>query len=317
MATISPLSFLSPLNIVPSTSSEHSKPKRHHDPKVACNANQSDPITNLEDGKPSHILGNRRDVLIGLGGLCGAATLSNNNPLAMAAPVSPPDLTTCGPPDLPQGAKPTNCCPSSSTTIIDFKIPTPNQPLRVRPAAHLVNDDYIANYKEAIRLMKALPPNDPRSFTQQANIHCAYCDGAYEQVGFPDLDLQVHNSWLFFPFHRWYLYFYERILGSLIGDPNFALPFWNWDSPPGMPIPAIYTDPKSPLHDPLRNANHQPPTLLDLNYNRQDTIAVDKERISTNLTVLYRQVVSVGNSQGSSLEVLTVPEMSLTLVLGP
>ncbi|KAF7803500.1 polyphenol oxidase, chloroplastic-like [Senna tora] len=41
------------------------------------------------------------------------------------------------------------------------------------------------------------------SFTQQANIHCAYCDGAYHQVGFPEMDLQVHNSWLFLPFHRW------------------------------------------------------------------------------------------------------------------
>ncbi|MFS7947023.1 putative catechol oxidase [Helianthus anomalus] len=43
--------------------------------------------------------------------------------------------------------------------------------------------------------------------------------------GFPDIEIQIHNSWLFFPFHRWYLYFYERILGKLINDPTFALPF--------------------------------------------------------------------------------------------
>jgi polyphenol oxidase len=144
--------------------------------------------------------------------------------------------------------------------------------------------------------MKALPSNDPRSFTQQANIHCAYCDGAYSQVGFPNLDLQVHNSWLFFPFHRWYLYFYERILGSLINDPTFALPFWNYDAPDGMQFPSIYTDSTSPLYDKLRNANHQPPTLIDLNYDGDDDNDDGNDKISTNLTTMYRQVVSSGKT---------------------
>ena len=30
---------------------------------------------------------------------------------------------------------------------------------------------------------------------------------------------------------RFYLYFHERILGKLIGDDTFALPFWNWTRP--------------------------------------------------------------------------------------
>ncbi|KAH1055296.1 hypothetical protein J1N35_033361 [Gossypium stocksii] len=85
--------------------------------------------------------------------------------------------------------------------------------------------------------MKALPVDDPRNFMQQANIHCAYCNGAYGQVGFPDQKLEVHYWWLFFPFHRMYLYFFERILGKLIGDPDFTMPFWNWDSPCRMTMP--------------------------------------------------------------------------------
>ncbi|MCH82255.1 polyphenol oxidase [Trifolium medium] len=140
--------------------------------------------------------------------------------------------------------------------------------------------------------MKTLPSNDPRSFTQQANVHCAYCDGAYSQVGFPNLDIQLHNSWLFYPLHRWYLYFYERILGSLINDPTFALPFWNYDAPDGMQFPSIYTDITS-LYDKLRNANHQPPTLIDLNYDGDDENDDGVDKISSNLTIMYRQVVSI------------------------
>ena len=81
--------------------------------------------------------------------------------------------------------------------------PPAGSPLRVRPSAHLVDEEYLAKYERAVALMKALPDDDPRSFAQQWRVHCAYCDAAYDQVGFPDLDLQIHNCWLFFPWH-WY-----------------------------------------------------------------------------------------------------------------
>nr|KYP38873.1 hypothetical protein KK1_039854 [Cajanus cajan] len=291
------ISICSSTSTFPCHPTKRSKPKRRHVSKVSC---QNKPTPNSKEGEPSHnnnIVGkHRRDVLIGFGGLYGASTLSNNHdPLAIASPILPPDFQTCGlPTDLPETAGPLNCCPPNSSKIIDFKFPPPRTPLRVRPAAHLVNGSYLEKYKKALKLMKALPSDDPRSFTQQAKIHCAYCDGAYKQVDFPDLQLQVHFSWLFFPFHRWYIYFYERILGSLINDPTFALPFWNWDnSNGGMTIPSIYTDPNSPLYDPLRNLSHQPPTLIDLNYNKnddEDTSASDL--IKSNFSIMYTNVVS-------------------------
>ena len=263
--------------------------KRNHHlviPRVSCKATNGDQNPKFE----------RRDVLIGLGGLYGTAATFYNDPFALAAPVSAPDLTKCGKADLPAGAVPTNCCPPPSTNIIDFKLPAQNSPLRVRPAAHLADKEYIAKYSKAIALMKALPADDPRNFTQQANVHCAYCDGAHHQVGFPNLELQVHNSWLFFPFHRYYLYFYEKILGKLINDPTFALPFWNWDSPQGMQLPALYADPKSPLYDKFRNAKHQPPTLLDLDYNGSDVSTTNQDQLSSNLNIMYRQMVSNGKN---------------------
>lgn len=247
--------------------------------KISCKSDQELPPPPKFD---------RRDLLIGLGaGLYGATTLAAS-PFASAAPITGPDVTKCGPADLPEGAAPTNCCPPPQGEILDFKFPPPPSKLRVRPAAHLADDAYVAKFNKAVELMRALPDDDPRSFKQQANVHCAYCDGAYDQAGFPDLELQVHNSWLFFPFHRYYLYFYERILGKLIDDPTFAMPYWNWDAPAGMPIPAIYTNPSSPLYDPLRDRAHQPPALVDLNYGGGDTTATTQR----NLTVMYRQMVS-------------------------
>ncbi|CAI9279714.1 unnamed protein product [Lactuca saligna] len=241
----------------------------------------------------------RRNVLLGLGGLYGAAANFGSNSLAFADPIMGPDISKCGPADLPQGAVPTNCCPPYNTKIIDFKLPPQSNPLRVRPAAHLVDKDYVDKFSKAIELMKALPDDDPRNFTQQAKVHCAYCDAAYVQLGYPDVELQVHNSWLFFPFHRYYIYFFEKICGKLIGDPNFAIPFWNWDSPDGMKIPDIYTDKNSSLYDILRDAKHQPPTLIDLDFFGTDDNLSPSEQTSTNLTIMYRQMVS--NAKTASL----------------
>ncbi|KAJ7946948.1 Polyphenol oxidase [Quillaja saponaria] len=276
--------------------SKFGKPnKLYYVPRVvSCKAtNDNDQKNPTKEDQTNLDRFDRRDVLLGLGasGFYGAASLSNS-PFSIAAPVSPPDVSKCGPADLPANADPVNCCPPFSSNIIDFKLPPSNTPLRTRPAAHLVNDDYIAKFTKALDLMKALPADDPRSFTQQANVHCAYCDGAYSQVGFPDLDLQVHNSWLFIPFHRYYLYFFEKILGKLIDDPTFAMPFWNWDSPNGMQIPAFYTNPSSPFYDEFRNANHQPPKLIDLDYNGTDETISNDAQVSNNLIIMYRQLVS-------------------------
>ncbi|KAG6478561.1 polyphenol oxidase, chloroplastic-like [Zingiber officinale] len=239
----------------------------------------------------------RRDVLLGL---CGAAAavggLGVGSKPAFGSPITAPDLSKCGPADLPNGVPVVNCCPPYSSTIRDFKLPPQSSPLRVRPAAHLVDANYLDKYTKAVELMRALPADDPRNFTQQANIHCAYCDGAYEQIGFPDLEIQVHNSWLFFPWHRFYLYFHERILGKLIGDETFALPFWNWDAPGGIQMPSIYTKKSSSLYDKLRDARHQPPALVDLDFNGVDPGLPYPQQVDHNLKIMYRQVVSGGKT---------------------
>jgi polyphenol oxidase len=232
-------------------------------------------------------------VLLGLGGAAAAGLgMQRGRGAAIAAPIQAPDLRNCHPPDLPNTAPDTNCCPASGTGIVDFQLPPASSaPLRVRPAAHLVDAEYLAKYERAVALMKQLPADDPRSFEQQWRVHCAYCDGAYDQVGFPDLELQIHNCWLFFPWHRFYVYFHERILGKLIGDETFALPFWNWDAPAGMTLPAIYTIKSSPLYDERRNPAHQPPVPPDLDYSASNpSIPIPRDQqIDKNLKIMYRQ----------------------------
>ncbi|CAL5014835.1 unnamed protein product [Urochloa decumbens] len=238
----------------------------------------------------------RRDVLLGLGGAAAAAAagLAASPGGALAAPIQAPDLASCNTPEIPDTATGLSCCLPyrPGTAIVDFVPPPASAPLRVRPAAHLVDKKCLAKYERAVALMKKLPDKDPRSFAQQWRVHCAFCDAAYDQVGFPDLDIQVHNSWLFFPWHRFYLYFHERILGKLIGDDTFALPFWNWDGPDGMAFPAIYNNRSSPLYDEKRNPAHLPPFTLDLDYNGTDSPIPRDQQIKQNLTIMYRQMIS-------------------------
>ncbi|CAL4980248.1 unnamed protein product [Urochloa decumbens] len=232
----------------------------------------------------------RRGVLLsGAAAVAGGLATQRNNS-AIAAPIRPPDLGNCRPIQHDN----LNCCPPycPTTEIVDFRPPSDSS-LRKRRAAHrLVNDqEYLCKYELAVARMKALPDSDPRSFSQQWRVHCAYCEGAYPQVGFPDREIQIHGGWLFFPWHRLYLYFHERILGKLIGDDNFALPFWNWDAREGMTLPAIYTNEHSLLYDKKRNPMHQPPVTVDLDYGcHDDNPTLPREE--KNLKIMYRQMVS-------------------------
>ncbi|KAH1087591.1 hypothetical protein GYH30_018924 [Glycine max] len=155
---------------IPCKPTKRSKPKRHHFSKVTCNSNQNTPTPNPKEERPSYnILGKyRRDVLLGIEGLYGASALSNTNPLAMAAaPILQPDLEHCCITDdvPPKGvieAQVYCCPPRSSSPSIDFKLPK-GTPLRVRPPAQFVTDEYLEKYKLALKRMRELPSDDPRS----------------------------------------------------------------------------------------------------------------------------------------------------------
>ncbi|KAF8775053.1 hypothetical protein HU200_005105 [Digitaria exilis] len=159
------------------------------------------------------------------------------------------------------------CPPKLNVPIVDF---TPEPKVkRIRRPVHLLDREYQEKYKEAVAKMKALPASNQLSFVRQAAIHEAYCDKRYHYD--PDhrkdvVKFDVHSSWLFAPWHRMYIYFYEKALGQLIGDDTFALPFWNWDAPEGMVVPALFKDSfANSLYDSNRNPDNLD-NMVDLNY---------------------------------------------------
>ena len=85
-------------------------------------------------------------------------------------------------------------------------------------------------------------------------MHCWYCSGSVDGISGPE----IHGGWFFLPWHRCYLYYHEQILGELINDPTFALPYWDWDTPGRNRFPSPYMDPPdhtNPLFDTFRAIN--------------------------------------------------------------
>lgn len=98
-------------------------------------------------------------------------------------------------------------------------------------------------FAKAIQVMQARPASDPTSWTYQAAIHATF---ATPPVGANWNDCQ-HQSWFFLPWHRMYLYFFERIVRKAVtdagGPADFALPYWNYDTPfPGNTLPPAFRE---------------------------------------------------------------------------
>ncbi|KAI3769411.1 hypothetical protein L6452_00513 [Arctium lappa] len=293
--------------------------KNHHvnNFKLSCNITPPNNDTN-NNQKPliipepqTLILPNldRRNLLIGAG-LYTTVNFTNSIPSALAEPITSPNISSScktaamGIGNMKDAVRTRACCPPGKDKPIKTFVFPKEKTVKMRWPAHRGTPENIEKYKKAIQAMRDLPDDHPHSFIQQAKIHCAYCNGGYTQVenGFPDIDIQIHNSWLFFPFHRWYLYFYERILGKLINDPTFALPYWNWDNPTGMTIPSIFEeggkgtkDNPNSLFDAYRDGNHLPPTIVDLNFSGESDASC-LEQIGINLSTMYRQMVSSATS---------------------
>lgn len=139
------------------------------------------PLISCKGGRDADSAGpfiDRRNCLIGLGGLYGATSGVGYD--AAASPVLGPDLSRCKLVDLPSAENPTNCClPPFSGEINYYQLPpTPLTP-RVRLAAQNAakDEEYMKKFTDALTKMKGLPEDDPWSFQQQAKVHCAYCNG--------------------------------------------------------------------------------------------------------------------------------------------
>ncbi len=110
------------------------------------------------------------------------------------------------------------------------------------------NDPVILSYRKAVKAMKALPSSNPLSWSYQAAIHGTLTGSntAWNTC--------EHHTNEFWPWHRMYLYWFERIIRKMSGDPNFALPYWNWSSATQRQLPAVFRDTTSELYTSQRAA---------------------------------------------------------------
>jgi tyrosinase len=120
-------------------------------------------------------------------------------------------------------------------------------------------------YALAIGVMAELPPEDPRSLAYQAAVH------GTDAIGKADgyLNECQHSSWYFIPWHRWYLYYFERMVRAVLREipevpadvaDEWALPYWNYGKPGGETLrpefaaPELWDGRPNPLHNETRNA---------------------------------------------------------------
>ena len=90
----------------------------------------------------------------------------------------------------------------------------------------------LESYKKAIRAMLALPPSDPRNWYRHAIVHALDCP---------------HGNWWFLVWHRGYIGWFEQICRELSGDPDFALPYWDWTREPRVPA-GMFDDVLTPTN---------------------------------------------------------------------
>lgn len=85
--------------------------------------------------------------------------------------------------------------------------------------------------------MQSRPALDATSWAWQAAIH-----GSWDapQLGWNSCQ---HQSFFFLPWHRMYLYFFERILRDAAGDPELTLPYWNYTDPDQRSLPEAFRIP--------------------------------------------------------------------------
>lgn len=202
----------------------------------------------------SHPMDPRRRHLLRWMGMVGTGTALSGLMKSFAQ-----DMQECSDSDVPSD-NPMNCSPSApSGPPVPFTPPT--GPTYPRKSAFDLTPREVDRFRTAYQAMRDLTqsnPQDPRGWLQQSAVHCWYCGGGTDALSGPE----IHFGWFFLPWHRAYLYFHERMLGQLIDDPTFRLPYWDWDrfgmTPSRQAMPPIYTQgnlSSNSLNDPFRGAS--------------------------------------------------------------
>lgn len=125
----------------------------------------------------------------------------------------------------------------------------------------------IAAYRQGVKAMMAKPYSDVTSWRFQAAIHLPNPADAADFASLP-IDLQnyldpanlcQHGNGRFLPWHRMYVYYFERIVRKASGLPAFALPYWNYsDSSAENSLPEAFRNPAGEATNALFRSARRP-----------------------------------------------------------
>lgn len=102
-------------------------------------------------------------------------------------------------------------------------------------------------------------PHDPKGWRAHAMEHDAVCAAVSNSD-----DAQVHACWWFLPWHRAFLAVTEWKLRAISGDPELALPYWNWSNDRTIPRPFLRAE--SALARAVRYTPDRPLTPVEVDY---------------------------------------------------
>jgi hypothetical protein len=87
----------------------------------------------------------------------------------------------------------------------------------------------VLTYAQAVRELQTRDASEPASWIYQAAIH-----GTSSSPPAQGWNQCQHGAWYFLPWHRLYLYYFERIIRSVVlsqgGPDDWALPYWHYDA---------------------------------------------------------------------------------------
>jgi len=114
----------------------------------------------------------------------------------------------------------------------------------------------IVSLKKGIQAMINLPSSNILNWNNFANIHGIGPTPPPTSPTNPLWSTCQHGQWWFLPWHRMYLFYFERAIQKLSGDMTFALPFWDYTDPTQRAIPSMYRTPTTGnvLYIPQRNS---------------------------------------------------------------
>lgn len=120
--------------------------------------------------------------------------------------------------------------------------------MRIRRSLHdmKLDDPDLATYRDFVKWMLAQDQSKAVSWLGFASQH-GTLNGGYKYC--------PHGDWYFLPWHRGFVLMYEQAAATLLKNPGFAMPYWDWTLDRKVPeafANPVYNGAPNPLYVPSR-----------------------------------------------------------------